>query len=99
MKVVRLYGRGDLRLQDQPVPVPGVDETLVQVTAVGICGSDLHWFAEAGIGDTSLEAPLVLGHEAAGVTSTGEHVAIDPSIPCGRCETCLQGHPHLCPQV
>lgn len=99
MKVVRLYGPGDLRLQDEPAPVAGAGETLVQVTAVGICGSDLHWFSHAGIGDTPLEVPLILGHEAAAVTTSGQRVAIDPAIPCDRCEMCLQGNPHLCPNV
>jgi L-iditol 2-dehydrogenase len=99
VKVVRLHGIGDVRLHDEPLPVPGDDERLVQVATVGICGSDLHWFSQAGIGDTSLDAPLVLGHEAAGLASTGERVALDPAIPCGRCEFCLQGNPHLCPDI
>jgi threonine dehydrogenase-like Zn-dependent dehydrogenase len=38
---------------------------------VGICGSDLHWWGEAGIGDSTLDHPLVLGHEAAGVIADG----------------------------
>ncbi len=66
------------------------------MTAVGICGSDLHWFAEQGIGDAQLDHPLVLGHEFAGVTEDGVHVAVDPSVPCGVCEYCQQGHPNLC---
>jgi L-iditol 2-dehydrogenase len=74
---------------------------LVRVGAVGICGSDLHWFDEAGIGDARLSAPLVLGHEMAGTTQGGEtpggqRVAIDPAIPCEACEWCLSGHPNLC---
>jgi len=99
MKVVRLYGPSDLRVEEEPTPALAVDETLVQVKAVGICGSDLHWFSQAGIGDTSLASPLVLGHEAAGVTAAGQRVAIDPNIPCGTCEPCLQGNPHLCLNV
>ena len=50
MKTARLHGIGDVRVADEPVPEPGPGETLVRVTAVGICGSDLHWFGEAGIG-------------------------------------------------
>ena len=53
MKVVRLHGAGDVRLADEPVPVPGPGEALVRVTAVGICGSDLHWFGESAIGDAA----------------------------------------------
>jgi len=66
---------------------------------VGICGSDLHWFAEGGIGDAQLEHPLVLGHEFAGITESGQRVAIDPAIPCRQCELCKQGHPNLCERV
>ncbi len=100
MKVLRLHGVQDLRLHDEPVPNPEAGEVLVQVKAVGICGSDLHWFAEEGIGDARLEKPLVLGHEFAGVVANGprqgQRVAVDPCITCGKCEFCLQGDPNLC---
>jgi L-iditol 2-dehydrogenase len=73
---------------------------LVQVTAVGLCGSDIHWLAQAGIGDATLERPLVLGHEASGVIisgpRSGTRVAIDPAIPCQRCELCGAGKANLC---
>lgn len=96
MKSVRLHGTGDLQLHEEDVPVAGTAETLVQVKSIGVCGSDLHWFGEGGIGDAKLDHPLVLGHEMAGVTSDGLRVAIDPAIPCGHCEFCSQGHPNLC---
>ncbi len=99
MKALRLHAPGDVRLHDEPGPTPGPGETLVKVTAVGICGSDLHWFSEAGIGDARLARPLVLGHEFAGVTESGQRMAIDPAIPCEKCEYCLAGHPNLCPAV
>jgi L-iditol 2-dehydrogenase len=101
MKAIRLHGVGDLRLHDEPVPVAGAGEQLFRVSAVGICGSDLHWFSEQGIGDTHLTSPLVLGHEFAAVISdgarSGERVVADPASPCGVCEYCLRGHPNLCP--
>lgn len=100
MKVLRLHGVQDLRLHDEPKPQPHDGEVLIRVKAVGICGSDLHWFAEEGIGDARLEKPLVLGHEMAGVIADGprqgERVAIDPCITCGKCEFCLEGNPNLC---
>jgi L-iditol 2-dehydrogenase len=99
MKSLRLHAPGDLRFHDEPTPQPGVDEQLVHVKAVGICGSDLHWFAEAGIGDAQLDYPLVLGHEFAGVTESGEPVAVDPAISCGTCEFCQRGHPNLCERL
>ncbi len=96
MKSARLHAVEDIRLHDEPAPTPGVGEALVRVKAVGLCGSDLHWFAESGIGDSRLARPLVLGHEAAGVTESGQRVAIDPAIPCRECQYCRAGHPNLC---
>jgi L-iditol 2-dehydrogenase len=70
---------------------------------VGICGSDLHWWAEGGIGDAGLGSPLVLGHEFAGTVVegplAGRRVAADPSIPCGACDRCRAGDHNLCPTV
>jgi L-iditol 2-dehydrogenase len=74
----------------------GEGEKLVRVKSVGVCGSDLHWFGEGGIGDAKLDRPLVLGHEFAGVTGNGQRVAVDPAVPCGHCEFCDHGHPNLC---
>lgn len=97
MNVVRLSGHRNLRLSQEPIPTPAPGESLIKIGAVGICGSDLHWFAEAGIGDARLTHPLVLGHELAGWTESGQLVAIDPCIPCGKCEFCLADCPNLCP--
>ncbi len=88
MRVARLHAVGDIRLSEVPVPAPEPGMSLVRVTAVGICGSDLHWWGEAGIGDATLVAPLVLGHEAAGVIVEGPRT-IPPSlaVPAGRVAT------------
>jgi L-iditol 2-dehydrogenase len=96
VRSLRLHGRADLRLHEEDRPEPRDGETLVRVTAVGVCGSDLHWFAEGRIGETGLARPLVLGHELAGVTEDGRRVALDPAIPCRACGVCLEGHPNLC---
>ena len=96
MKVARLHSINDIRLHEEPIPTPGPDETLVRVKAVGLCGSDLHWFSESGIGEAQLSKPLVLGHEFAGVTEAGQRVAVDPAVSCGKCEPCLAGNPNLC---
>jgi L-iditol 2-dehydrogenase len=69
---------------------------MLHVTAVGICGSDLHWLNDAGIGDARLGKPLVLGHEFTALTEDGVRVTVDPSIPCGECEFCLEGNPNFC---
>jgi L-iditol 2-dehydrogenase len=98
--VARLYAAGDIRFGDEPEPVPALDEELVRVEAVGVCGSDLHWFAEGGIGDAVLTRPLVLGHEMAGTIAAGPReglrVAIDAAIPCWNCASCHRGWPNLC---
>ena len=103
MKAVRLHAARDLRVHDEPVPAPSSGEVLLRVKAVGVCGSDLHWYNEAGIGDARLHHPLVLGHEFAGVIATGSRagmrVAVDPALPCGQCEWCQSGHPNLCPHT
>jgi len=96
MKSVRLHGTGNLQIHDDPIPVTRDGEKLVRIRSVGVCGSDLHWFAEGSIGDAKLSRPLVLGHEFAGETEDGQRVAVDPAIPCGHCEFCELGHPNLC---
>jgi L-iditol 2-dehydrogenase len=103
VRAARLYGAGDLRVADEPVPAEGPGMSLVRVTAVGICGSDLHWFDEGAIGDAKLTHPLVLGHEGAGVIADGprrgERVAIDPAIPCETCRACRDGYRNLCYRI
>lgn len=103
MKALRLHEKGTFKLHDEDPPRPRKGEELVRVTSVGICGSDLHWLEDGGIGSDRLERPLVLGHEFAGVIAAGERegtpVAVDPAVPCLRCEFCLGGHPNLCTSV
>jgi L-iditol 2-dehydrogenase len=100
VRAARLHAVGDLRVADEPAPSAGPGMSLVRVTAVGICGSDLHWWDEGAIGDAKLTHPLVLGHEGAGVIAegprSGERVAIDPAIPCETCRACRDGYRNLC---
>jgi L-iditol 2-dehydrogenase len=112
MQAVRLYGPKELRVEDVPHPgAPGAGQVLLRIKSVGICGSDLHTYQDGHIGDTRLEAPLILGHEFSGVVEAvgaeafdgnfqslepGTRVAVDPAQPCGRCEMCEKGHPNLC---
>jgi L-iditol 2-dehydrogenase len=99
VKVARLHGARDVRIHDEARPTPAAGEVLVRVEAVGLCGSDLHWFEDGGIGGTTLGRPLVPGHEFAGRTEDGRLVAVDPAVSCGHCRLCEEGHPNLCPSV
>ena len=100
MRAARLYGTADLRVGEEPAPEAAAGENLVRVTAVGICGSDLHWYSEGAIGDAKIVRPLVPGHEGAGEIADGprrgERVAIDPAIPCELCRACRDGYRNLC---
>ena len=103
VRVARLHAAGDLRVSEEPVPEPAPGMSLVRVTVVGICGSDLHWWDEGAIGDAGLAHPLVLGHEGAGVIAggprRGERVAIDPAIACDACRACRSGFRNLCYRI
>jgi L-iditol 2-dehydrogenase len=103
VRAARLHGVGDIRVAEEDDPEPPDGHSLVRVTSVGLCGSDLHWFAEGGIGETVLDRPVVPGHEFGGVALTGRYagqrVAVDPAIPCGHCEQCVRGDRNLCPTV
>ena len=101
---------GDIRLEEVPIPaLDGSDQVLVQIKAVGICGSDLHYYEKGRIGTAIVREPLILGHEAAGevvevgeqVTDVqpGDRVAIEPGRTCGRCEFCKSGRYNLCREV
>lgn len=98
-----------LRVEDRPVPSVRSDEVLVKVSAVGVCGSDVHYFREGRIGDFVVDSPLVLGHEASGqivavgrdtdAKRVGQRVAIEPQRPCGHCQQCRAGRYNLCPHM
>jgi L-iditol 2-dehydrogenase len=98
--VARLHGIGDIRVTPERAAAPGPGEVRIQVTAVGLCGSDLHWYDEASIGDAGLDRPLVPGHEFAGIVTSGRdagrRVVADPADPCGRCDTCRRGLSNMC---
>jgi L-iditol 2-dehydrogenase len=100
---LRLVRPGQVVLSQEEMPQPKAGEVLIRVTAVGLCGSDMHWFSEGSIGDTVLTQPLVLGHEFAGRIESGpragERVAIDPAVSCSRCDMCAAGFPNLCRAV
>jgi L-iditol 2-dehydrogenase len=109
MKAVVLTSPRKLHVSERPIPTPGEGEVLVRVQAVGVCGSDVHYYRDGRIGNRVVTGPLVLGHEFAGEVAAlgpgvtgwkvGERVAVDPTMPCGECHFCRQGLIHVCPSV
>ena len=109
MRTAVLTEPGRLVVEDRPRPDPAPDEVVVAVGEVGICGSDLHYYERGRIGDYVVEEPLVLGHESAGEVvavgdavsdlEAGDSVALEPGVPCRRCDYCKRGEYNLCPDV
>jgi L-iditol 2-dehydrogenase len=101
-----LHGVGDVRLEQVAVPTLEADQVLVRIEAVGVCGSDVHYFHEGRIGSFVVEQPLVLGHESAGTVvavgadvpddRVGERVSIEPQRACRHCDQCKHGRYNLC---
>lgn len=109
MRAAVQTGVGRIEIIERSVPEPGPGEALVRLRAIGICGSDVHYYVDGRIGDAVVQYPFVLGHEPAGEVAAlgtgvtglavGDRVALEPSLPCGQCETCRTGHPNCCPSV
>ncbi len=108
-RVCRLYGKQDLRLEIDKVVLPATGEVLVKVGRGGICGSDIHYFLDGGIGTVRVSESIVLGHEFAGTIvalgegvkglHVGDMVGVNPSQPCGRCSYCLEGVSQHCTEM
>lgn len=96
-------------VEKRPLPVPDCDQVLVRIEAVGVCGSDVHYYRHGRIGDHIVDGPIVLGHEAAGIivevgsdvdpARTGQRVSIEPQRSCRVCQWCKRGEYNLCPQI
>lgn len=98
-----------VELQRVEVPELGANDVLIRIEAVGVCGSDTHFYEEGRIGDLVANGPVVLGHEAAGEivkvgsevakSRIGTRVSIEPQTPCRRCAYCKRGEYHLCRDI
>ncbi|KAI9656543.1 MAG: hypothetical protein M1821_004750 [Bathelium mastoideum] len=98
---------GEVKYEDRPIPkIANPYDVIVNVKYTGICGSDVHYWQHGSIGAFVVRAPMVLGHESAGVVhqvgsavqslKPGDHVAMEPGIPCRRCMRCKAGQYNLC---
>ncbi|MFC4766761.1 NAD(P)-dependent alcohol dehydrogenase [Effusibacillus consociatus] len=98
-----------IAIEEVPVPEVGPEEVLVKVMAVGVCGSDIHYYEHGRIGRYVVEKPIILGHECSGIVAAvgqnvtrfkiGDRVAVEPGVTCGRCDACKKGRYNLCPDV
>lgn len=96
-------------IKEVEIPDPGPNEILVKTKAVGICGSDVHYYVEGRIGSYIVNEPLILGHETAGVVAKvgsnvthlkeGDRVALEPGVPCGCTDFVKRGLYNLCPSI
>ncbi|KAF8879652.1 chaperonin 10-like protein [Gymnopilus junonius] len=101
-----LYGPRDIRVEDRTLWPPSSGHAQVRVVSTGLCGSDLHYYSHGRNGDFAVRAPLVLGHEAAGIVTAvapgvthlrvGQRVAIEAGISCRSCNFCEKGRYNLC---
>jgi L-iditol 2-dehydrogenase len=106
MKVASLVALRKFQLHEAPITPPGPGEIQVAIRSVGICGSDVHAYAEGAVGDLAVPYPVVLGHEPTGTVvalgagvsgwAMGEAAALEPAHFCYHCAQCLRGRHNLC---
>ena len=109
MQAAYLEGPKKIVIKEVKRPLLAKDDVLVKIKAVGVCGSDIEYYEHGRIGNFVVEKPLILGHEASGevvevgqkVTTlkVGDRVALEPGIPCRKCDFCKSGRYNLCPDV
>lgn len=107
MKAMVLTGLKQMTLRDVPPPALKQDkDVLLKLAAVGVCGSDIHYYKTGKIGSQVVQYPFTVGHECAAVVEKagsavtrlkpGDRVAIEPAMSCGTCDQCRVGRPHTC---
>lgn len=107
-RVARLVELRKIQLFKESLPSLKKDEVLVAIKSVGICGSDIHYFLEGGLGSFKQKLPMEMGHEPAGVVADstvpeefkkGDRVVIEPGKACFLCDFCMKGKQNLCRNV
>ncbi len=97
MKALVYTNTLEMQYREEPDPVVGLNESLIKIETVGICGSDMHAYHGH---DARRVPPLILGHEAVGIIQDGlrkgERVVLNPLITCKKCRHCLVGRSNLC---
>ena len=107
MKSMQLTGIRQMKMFDVPKPeIQNDTDVLILMQAVGVCGSDVHYYVNGKIGAQVLEYPFPVGHEGSGIVENvgaavtsllvGDRIAIQPAMPCRTCDQCIAGRPHTC---
>jgi L-iditol 2-dehydrogenase len=107
MKAAFLTGIRALEIREAPEPkLTNPRDVLLRIDAVGVCGSDVHYYTAGRIGTLVVQYPFIVGHECAGTVletgsevrglAAGQRVAIDPLVSCGQCDQCRAGRTHTC---
>lgn len=107
MKAMVLTGIRQIDIREVPDPlITSPTDVLIRMGAVGICGSDIHYFNEGKIGCQVVNYPFTIGHEGAGTVmevgsavtrvKPGDRIAIEPAVTCGECDQCRAGRANTC---
>jgi L-iditol 2-dehydrogenase len=107
MKAMVLTGLRKMEMREVPDPqIVHSTDVLLRVDAVGVCGSDVHYYTTGRIGSQVVEYPFCVGHEFAGTVEAvgpcvsslmpGDRVAVDPAMFCGQCDQCRANRRHTC---
>lgn len=107
MKAIVLTGIRQMKMTNVPEPIIKKDnDVLLKVKAVGVCGSDVHYYQTGRIGSQIVEYPFVVGHECAATVKAvgravtrvkaGCSVVVDPAIACNDCDQCKRGRKNTC---
>ena len=107
-RIAKLVKIGKIEIFEEELPPLKKEEVLVAIKSVGICGSDIHYFIDGGLGSFKQKLPMEMGHEPAGVVvdlltpgefKKGDRVAIEPGRACFLCNWCVKGKHNLCLDV
>ncbi len=110
MKAMALTGIRQMEMMTWPDPKIKNDyDVLIRLEAVGVCGSDIHYYTTGKIGSQVVKFPFPVGHESGGTVQAvgksvtkvkvGDRIAIEPAITCGKCDQCLSGRPNTCRNI
>ena len=110
MKAMLLTGIDKMEMREVADPVIENDsDVLIKMAAVGVCGSDVHYYVSGNIGSQIVKYPFTVGHECAGVVEKigsavtnvkpGDRVAVEPALSCWQCDQCKASRHHTCREL